>query len=91
MHASEPIDFSHPCKPVTESTAKAVHRPPLGCEECLKIGSDWVHLRICLSCGKPSCCDDSPNRHATAHYRQTHHPLITLRGGRRDLGLLLRR
>ena len=47
-----------------------------GCGECLKIGSRWVHLRLCKSCGHVGCCDDSPNRHATAHYQATGHPVI---------------
>jgi len=47
-----------------------------GCEECLEMGSDWVHLRLCLNCGHVGCCDDSPNRHATKHYRAIHHPII---------------
>jgi len=47
-----------------------------GCEECLAIGSQWLHLRICLECGKVGCCDDSPNRHASAHARSGGHPLI---------------
>ena len=47
-----------------------------GCEECLKIGGRWVHLRICLSCGKVGCCDNSPNKHAREHYNETGHPLI---------------
>jgi len=47
-----------------------------GCEECLKTGDPWLHLRICLVCGKVGCCDDSPNKHATAHARESHHPLI---------------
>ena len=47
-----------------------------GCEECLKTGSWWVHLRICRSCGHVGCCDDSPGRHATAHFRATRHPII---------------
>jgi uncharacterized UBP type Zn finger protein len=47
-----------------------------GCEECLKIGGTWVHLRQCLSCGKIGCCDNSPNRHATAHFHEEAHPLI---------------
>ncbi len=50
--------------------------PVLGCEECLKIGSRWVHLRMCLACGKVGCCDNSPQRHATAHFHETGHPLI---------------
>jgi uncharacterized UBP type Zn finger protein len=48
----------------------------LGCEECLKIGGRWVHLRMCESCGKVGCCDDSPNRHASKHYAETSHPII---------------
>jgi len=48
----------------------------LGCEECLKIGSPWLHLRLCRTCGNVGCCDDSPNRHATKHFHQTRHPII---------------
>jgi uncharacterized UBP type Zn finger protein len=48
-----------------------------GCEECLKIGSTWVHLRLCRACGKVGCCDDSPNRHATAHFAESGHPIIS--------------
>jgi hypothetical protein len=51
-------------------------RTPDGCEECLQMGSTWVHLRLCLSCGHVGCCDNSPNKHATAHYHQSHDPLI---------------
>ena len=47
-----------------------------GCEDCLRIGGQWVHLRMCMSCGHIGCCDDSPNRHATAHFRAQHHPII---------------
>jgi uncharacterized UBP type Zn finger protein len=47
-----------------------------GCEECLKTGDAWLHLRICLECGKVGCCDSSPNHHASTHARQTGHPLI---------------
>jgi uncharacterized UBP type Zn finger protein len=47
-----------------------------GCVECLAMGSQWVHLRRCTSCGHIGCCDSSPNRHATAHFRQTEHPII---------------
>lgn len=46
------------------------------CEECEKIGADWVHLRICQQCAATLCCDDSPNRHATAHAHSTKHPVI---------------
>jgi uncharacterized UBP type Zn finger protein len=47
-----------------------------GCEECLKTGSRWVHLRLCLECGHVGCCDSSPNRHATKHFVATEHPLV---------------
>jgi uncharacterized UBP type Zn finger protein len=51
-------------------------RTPQGCEECLATGGRWVHLRLCLSCGHVGCCDSSPGRHATAHFRNTKHPLV---------------
>ena len=47
-----------------------------GCEDCLATGGKWLHLRICLECGKVGCCDDSPNRHATAHAKSSGHPII---------------
>jgi uncharacterized UBP type Zn finger protein len=51
-------------------------RTPQGCEECLKTGSDWVHLRLCMECGHVGCCDASPGKHATKHFRHTRHPII---------------
>ena len=51
-------------------------KTPNGCEECLQMGSDWVHLRLCLSCGHVGCCDNSPNKHATKHFKSTKHPII---------------
>jgi len=56
-------------RPVTPNT-------PAGCEECLKTGSWWVHLRLCLSCGHVGCCDSSKNRHATKHFHDTKHPIM---------------
>jgi uncharacterized UBP type Zn finger protein len=50
--------------------------PLLGCEECLKIDGRWMHLRMCTTCGKVGCCDNSPNRHATAHFHESGHPLV---------------
>lgn len=47
-----------------------------GCEDCLAIGGWWVHLRLCLTCGHVGCCDSSPNRHATKHFRATAHPVV---------------
>lgn len=46
------------------------------CKECVKIGSTWVHLRTCQTCGVTLCCDSSPNRHASKHARATGHPVI---------------
>jgi uncharacterized UBP type Zn finger protein len=47
-----------------------------GCEECLKVGDTWVHLRLCLVCGHVGCCDSSKNKHATKHFRGTGHPIM---------------
>jgi hypothetical protein len=47
-----------------------------GCEECLKTGSRWVHLRMCQTCGKIGCCDSSPNRHASKHAGEASHPIV---------------
>jgi hypothetical protein len=46
------------------------------CEECVKLGSAWVHLRTCQTCGVTLCCDSSPNRHASKHARANSHPVI---------------
>ena len=48
-----------------------------GCEECLKIGDPWVHLRLCRTCGHVGCCDSSKNKHATRHFHATKHPIIS--------------
>ena len=55
-------------KPVTPNTD--------GCEECLKMGDTWVHLRMCLICGHVGCCDSSKNKHAAKHYHTTGHAII---------------
>jgi hypothetical protein len=59
-------------------TVKVTELPPAvdGCEECLRIGSPWCHLRICLECGHVGCCDSSPNKHASAHAQAQGHPII---------------
>jgi uncharacterized UBP type Zn finger protein len=59
-----------------ESVHPVSARTPAGCEECLKSGSDWVHLRLCMTCGHVGCCDSSPNQHATKHNRASDHPVI---------------
>src|SRR5438445_1379063 len=77
MSKDENIDLSVPCAHVTSALKRHVDRPPPGCEDCLKIGAKWVHLRVCLTCGHVGCCDSSPNRHATAHFHATKHPVMT--------------
>jgi uncharacterized UBP type Zn finger protein len=60
------LDQIHSVQPTT----------PQGCEECLKAGTRWVHLRLCLSCGHVGCCDSSPGKHATKHFRSSGHPIV---------------
>lgn len=50
--------------------------PVTGCPQCLAAGDTWVHLRMCQTCGHVGCCDSSPNKHATAHFRATGHPIV---------------
>ena len=55
---------------------KKVNPHSQGCEECLKMGDSWVHLRLCMECGHVGCCDSSKNKHATKHFRSTKHPIM---------------
>jgi uncharacterized UBP type Zn finger protein len=64
-----------PCAHVM-AASPSTPRTPEGCEECLQSGDRWVHLRLCLSCGHIGCCDSSKNKHATAHFNATGHPVI---------------
>jgi uncharacterized UBP type Zn finger protein len=64
------------CKHIPDDLA-----PPLpgamGCEDCLAMNQrNWVHLRLCQTCGHVGCCDNSPGTHATAHFHASQHPLI---------------
>jgi len=47
-----------------------------GCEDCLKTGDAWMHLRLCMTCGHVGCCDSSKNQHATKHFHETNHAII---------------
>ncbi len=47
------------------------------CEECIKTGDEWVHLRTCQTCGATLCCDSSPNQHMTAHFNSSGHPVAS--------------
>lgn len=77
MEATDNVDLSKPCDHVRDEMPRHVTRPTEGCKECLEMGSRWLHLRICLTCGHVGCCDSSPNRHATKHFHATGHPIIT--------------
>jgi len=64
------------CKHIQGLHENIPARTPEGCEECLKIGDSWLHLRKCLICGHIGCCDNSKNKHATKHFHETNHPVI---------------
>ena len=64
------------CSHLDEITVHELPPSVDGCEDCLRTGDKWLHLRICLMCGHVGCCDDSPNKHATAHYHATSHAII---------------
>ena len=64
-----------PCAHLSEIHAVQPGTPD-GCEECLRAGGSWVHLRLCLTCGHVGCCDNSPGRHATMHFHKTQHPIV---------------
>lgn len=67
--------MSAPCPHVAQIRT-VVPRSTEGCQECLEIGSQWVHLRMCLTCGHIGCCDSSPNRHARAHAQEAGHAIV---------------
>jgi len=70
--------MSYACEDLEEAAGRTapVHPSSHGCKECLEMGSRWVHLRMCMTCGHVGCCDHSPNRHATRHFQQTGHRVI---------------
>jgi hypothetical protein len=67
--------MSAPCTHLDSVEVLELPEPLEGCEECLKTGDRWLHLRMCHTCGKVGCCDSSPNRHASRHYREVGHAL----------------
>jgi hypothetical protein len=71
------VDMSQPCSHAASAPIREVKRPAAACEDCLKIGGRWLHLRECLTCGHIACCDSSPNRHARAHFRASGHPIVS--------------
>jgi CPA1 family monovalent cation:H+ antiporter len=64
------------CIHLREAPKLVKPRTPEGCEECLRDGTRWVHLRLCLTCGHVGCCDSSVGKHAAAHYYETEHPVM---------------
>ena len=64
-----------PCEHI-RGIEKLKHPKAYLCEECIKMGSSWVHLRTCQTCGATLCCDESPNRHMMKHNHKTQHPVI---------------
>ncbi|MEO7095188.1 MAG: UBP-type zinc finger domain-containing protein [Polyangiales bacterium] len=71
------VDLSSPCEHVATTTVRVVDRPARGCEDCLRTGGRWVHLRECLTCGHVACCDSSPNKHATKHFHASKHAIVS--------------
>jgi uncharacterized UBP type Zn finger protein len=55
---------------------KDVQPKTKGCEECLQLGMEWMHLRVCMECGHVGCCDNSQGKHATKHFHATQHPIM---------------
>ena len=71
---SEAIDEKTSCQHLSQ--IQKVTPSAEGCEDCLKIGDTWLHLRICETCGHVGCCDSSKNKHATKHFRASGHAII---------------
>lgn len=59
-----------------EAVSDIKHPKRRECDECIKVGARWVHLRTCQSCGATLCCDSSPNRHASRHARTSTHAVV---------------
>ncbi len=64
------------CEHLAAATMDPAPRTPQGCEGCLRDGTRWVHLRLCLECGHVGCCDNSPMKHATKHFHADSHTVI---------------
>jgi uncharacterized UBP type Zn finger protein len=72
MHAMNTISCTH----IDQIKVSDLPAQIAGCEECLKVGDRWLHLRMCMTCGKIGCCDSSPNKHASKHARAEGHPIV---------------
>ncbi len=71
-----PSQSAAACEHLADAPDRAQPRTPEGCEECLEQGLEWVHLRLCLTCGHVGCCDSSVGKHATGHFNDTDHPVM---------------
>ena len=71
-----PVSRSGGCEHLREATDTPSPTTADGCEECLRDGTAWVHLRLCMACGHVGCCDSSPHQHATKHHAETGHPVM---------------
>ena len=65
------------CSHLDQIVVTALPAQIVGCEECLKSGGRWLHLRMCSTCGEIGCCDSSPNRHASKHVAAANHPIVS--------------
>jgi len=70
------------CPHLKDANESIKPNTPKGCEECLRDGTKWVHLRLCLECGHVGCCDSSIGKHATKHFEKTRHPIMAEYPGR---------
>jgi hypothetical protein len=68
--------MSEACEHI-DGITEVKHARARACEECVKTGDRWVHLRTCQTCGVTLCCDSSPNRHASRHARGSQHPVVS--------------
>ena len=82
--SSPPEPYHRATPTINARTVRCTHRSAIkrvvpdsdGCAECLAIGDEWVHLRMCMSCGAVRCCDSSPNQHTSKHAASTGHPIV---------------
>jgi uncharacterized UBP type Zn finger protein len=70
------VSGAAPCAHLDQIAVVDVPPAIAGCEDCLAVGDRWVHLRMCMTCGKIGCSDSSPNRHARAHASSADHPIV---------------
>jgi uncharacterized UBP type Zn finger protein len=71
----EPFSFMDQCTHL-DQVQRDIQPKTTGCEECLKSGDRWFHLRLCMTCGHVGCCDSSRNKHASKHSAATGHPIM---------------